>query len=80
MFKEILDKQGLEPINCIFLDDMEDNTTLDVKSYDAVDVLKKIEQAETLYHLGGRGFLLIKYYKMTLIYCIELWRMGSEKV
>ena len=76
MFKEILDKYQLNPINCVFLDDMEDNTiaaeTLDVKSYDAVDVLKKIEQAETLYHLGGRGFLLIKIYKMTYICCIKL--------
>ena len=47
MFKEILDKYQLNPINCVILDDMEDNTiaaeTLDVKSYDAIDVLKKIE-------------------------------------
>ena len=47
MFKEILDKYQLNPINCVCLDDIEDNTiaaeTLDVKSYDAIDVLKKIE-------------------------------------
>ena len=45
--KGILDKYQLNPTNCVFLDDIEDNTiaaeTLDVKSYDAVDVLKKIE-------------------------------------
>ena len=42
-FKEILNKYQLNPTNCVFLDDIEDNTILDVKSYDAVDVLKKIE-------------------------------------
>ena len=26
MFKEIFDKYQLEPRNCVFLDDMEDNT------------------------------------------------------
>lgn len=41
--KEILDKYQLESRNCVFLDDMEDNTILDVNSYNAVDVLKKIE-------------------------------------
>ena len=45
--KEILDKYQLNPTNCVFLDDMEDNTIaaeiLDVKAYDAVDILKKIE-------------------------------------
>lgn len=45
--KGILDKYQLNPTNCVFLGDIEDNTivaeTLDVKSYDAVDVLKKIE-------------------------------------
>ena len=45
--KGILDKYQLNPTNCVFLDDIEDNAitaeTLDVKSYDAVDVLKKIE-------------------------------------
>ena len=45
--KGIFDKYQLNPTNCVFLDDIEDNTvvakTLDVKSYDAVDVLKKIE-------------------------------------
>ena len=47
MFKEILDKYQLSPIYCVFLDDMEDNTieaeTLEVKSNDALDGLKKIE-------------------------------------
>ena len=41
-----IDKYQLNPTNCVFLDDIEDNTiaaeTLDVKSYDAVDVLKTI--------------------------------------
>ena len=45
--EEILDKYQLNPTNCVFLGDSEDNTiaaeTLDVKYYDAVDVLKKIE-------------------------------------
>ena len=43
---------------------MEDNTItaekLDVKSYDAVDVLKKLNKQKTLYHLGGRGFFVNK--------------------
>jgi len=26
------------------------------------------------------SFLLIKFYKMTFIYCIELWWMGPEKI
>ena len=43
MFKEIFDQDQLEPRNCVFIDDIEDNSTLDVKSYDAVDVLKQIE-------------------------------------
>ena len=55
MFKEILDQQQLEPRNCVFLDDIEDNTiaaeTLDVKSYDTVDVLKKLNKQNTLYFL-----------------------------
>ena len=46
--KGILDKYQLNPTNCVFLDDMEDSTivaeTLDVKSYDAVDVLKKLNK------------------------------------
>ena len=37
MFKNILDKYQLDPTNCVFLDDIEDNTiadeTLDVKAY-----------------------------------------------
>ena len=50
MFKEILDKYQLDPANCIFLDDIEDNTIaavkLGIKSYqvkkrsDVVDILK----------------------------------------
>ena len=53
MFKEILDKYQLDPTNCVFLDDIEDNTIaaekLGIKVYkvkkrsDAVDFLKKIE-------------------------------------
>ena len=48
--KEILDKYQLNPTNCVFLDDIEDNTiaaeTLDVKAQhvkkrrDVVDILK----------------------------------------
>ena len=45
--KGILDKYQLNPTNSVFLDDIEDNPiaaeTLDVKSYDAIDILKKIE-------------------------------------
>ena len=51
--KEILDKYQLNPTNCVFLDDIEDNTSaaekLGIKVYkvkkrsDAVDFLKKIE-------------------------------------
>ena len=50
MFKEILDKYQLDPANCIFLDDIEDNTSasekLGIKAYqvkkrsDVVDILK----------------------------------------
>ena len=50
MFKEILDKYQLDPRNCVFLDDIEDNTIaaekLGIKSYqvkkrsDVVDILK----------------------------------------
>ena len=50
MFKEILDKYQLEPRNCVFLDDIEDNTNaaekLGIKAYqvkkrnDVVDILK----------------------------------------
>ena len=46
--KGILDKYQLNPTDCVFLDDIEDNTIvaekLDVKSYDAVDVLKKLNK------------------------------------
>ena len=50
MFKEILDKYQLDPANCVFLDDIEDNTIaaekLGIKAYqvkkrsDVVDILK----------------------------------------
>ena len=50
MFKEILDKYQLDPTNCVFLDDIEDNTIaaekLGIKSYQVkkrshvVDILK----------------------------------------
>lgn len=50
MFKEILDKYQLNPTNCVFLDDIEDNTSaaekLGIKAYqvkkrsDVVDILK----------------------------------------
>ena len=50
MFKEIFDKYQLDPANCIFLDDIEDNTSaaekLGIKAYqvkkrsDVVDILK----------------------------------------
>ena len=50
MFKGILDKYQLDPVNCVFLDDIEDNTNaaekLGIKAYqvkkrsDVVDILK----------------------------------------
>ena len=50
MFKEILDKYQIDPANCIFLDDIEDNTSaaqkLGIRAYqvkkrsDVVDILK----------------------------------------
>ena len=53
MFEEILCKYQLDPTNCVFLDDIADNTkiaeSLSIKAYqvkqrsDVVDVLKKIE-------------------------------------
>ena len=53
MFEEILRKYQLDPANCIFLDDVKDNTnmaeSLGIKSYqvkqrsDVVYVLKKFE-------------------------------------
>lgn len=53
MFEEILCKYQLDPTNCVFLDDIADNTkmaeSLGIKAYqvkqrsDVVDVLKKIE-------------------------------------
>ena len=53
MFEEILSKYELDPANCVFLDDIADNTkmaeTLGIKAYqvkqrsDVVDILKKFE-------------------------------------
>ena len=53
MFEEILRKYQLDPANCVFLDDIADNTkmaeTLGIKAYqvkqrsDVVDILKKFE-------------------------------------
>ena len=53
MFEEILRKYELDPSNCIFLDDVKDNTnmaeSLGIKAYqvkqrsDVVDILKKFE-------------------------------------
>lgn len=53
MFEEILCKYQLNPVNCIFLDDVKDNTkmaeSLGIKAYqvkqrsDVVDILKKFE-------------------------------------
>ena len=53
MFEEILRKYQLDPANCVFLDDIADNTkmaeTLGIKAYqvkqrsNVVDVLKKFE-------------------------------------
>ena len=53
MFEEILVKYQLNPDNCIFLDDVKENTnmaeSLGIKAYqvkqrsDVVDILKKFE-------------------------------------
>ena len=53
MFEEILSKYELDPANCVFLDDIADNTkiaeSLGIKAYqvkqrsDVVDILKKFE-------------------------------------
>ena len=53
MFEEILSKYELDPANCVFLDDLADNTkmaeSLGIKAYqvkqrsDVVDILKKFE-------------------------------------
>ncbi len=58
--KGILDKYQLNPTNCVFLDDIEDNTmaaeTLDLKAQhvkkrsDVLDILKKINNQKTLYY------------------------------
>ena len=62
---------------------MEDNTiaakTLDVKSYDAVDVLRKLNKQKTLYFFMVESFLLIKFYKMTFIYCVRAMANGLKK-
>lgn len=39
---------------------------------DVLDILKKINKQKTLYYFVVESFLLIKFYKMTFIYCIEL--------
>lgn len=53
MFEEILQKYGLDPANCIFLDDVKENTkmaeSLGIKAYqvkqrsDVVDILQRFE-------------------------------------
>ena len=53
MFEEILHRYQLEPVNCVFLDDIADNTkmaeTLGIKAYqikkrsDVVDILQRFE-------------------------------------
>ena len=53
MFEEILHKYQLDPVNCIFLDDVKDNTkmaeSLGIKAYqvkhrsDVVDILERFE-------------------------------------
>ena len=53
MFEEILHKYQLDPVNCVFLDDIADNTkmaeSLGIRAYqvkqrsDVVDILKKFE-------------------------------------
>ena len=62
--KGILDKYQLNPTNCDFLDDIEDNAivaeTLDVKSYDTVDVLKKLNKQKTLYYFMVESFFVNK--------------------
>ena len=62
--KQILDKYQLNPTNCVFLDDIEDNAiaaeTLDVKSYDTVDVLKKLNKQKTLYYFMVESFFVNK--------------------
>ena len=62
--KGILDKYQLNPTNCVFLDDIEDNAivaeTLDVKSYDTVDVLKKLNKQKTLYYFMVESFFVNK--------------------
>lgn len=55
-----IDKYQLEPRNCVFLDDIEDNTRLDVKSHEAVDVLKKLNKQKTLYLFCGGEFFVNK--------------------
>ena len=80
--KEILDKYQLNPTNCVFLGNIGYNAMtaekLGIKSYqvktrsDAVDILKKLNKQKTLYFLWSRVFLLIKFYKMTFIYCVKL--------
>ena len=58
--KGILDKYQLNSTNCVFLDDIEDNTRLDVKSHEAVDVLKKLNKQKTLYYFMVESFFVNK--------------------
>lgn len=43
-----------------------------MKAYDVVEILEKLNKQKTLYLFVVESFLLIKYYKMTFIYCIKL--------
>ena len=71
--KGILDKYQLNPTNCVFLDDIEDNAIvaekLGIKSYqvkkrsDAVDILKKFEWAENSLSFCGREFFVNKIFQ-----------------
>lgn len=64
--KEILDKYQLNPTNCVFLGDSEDNTIaaekLGIKVYtvkkrsDVVDILKKLNKQKTLYFFVVESF------------------------
>lgn len=58
--KGILDKYQLNSKNCVFLDDIEDEPiaaeTLDVKAYNAVEILEKLNKQKTLYLFCGREF------------------------
>ncbi|ORP06508.1 hypothetical protein B7694_02545 [Streptococcus mitis] len=55
-----MDKYQLNPTNFVFLYDIEDSIivaeTLDVKAYDTVDVLKKLNKQKTLYYFVVESF------------------------